>query len=317
MKRKALLALSVVLLLVMTVVPAQVGLADKPEPPDMAGLDAAPATDWQNLPAAVQAGAALKKSLTLDQRAAWRVILDSYLPEMRAIMALAPAEKPSAEAEPQPVDASLKMRTAALLDSINAEMAAVLDAEQLALFRAVMNPNFPDVDPLPSEDVAEALPIADVADPSAVDAVEGCYTGHCFDSAYYGAHGDYLGWLAYTYAAYNYYYHGTQLGYHGYVWAYGARLYGLSGLKYAGRGYFTTYYGGSMVTEDGMLDGYQCFWDFYWAYYESWKASGYFYDDYYTNGEEDLAYLAWYYVWHAFWNWYYAYQSCFYCQYYC
>jgi hypothetical protein len=294
----------------MVLAPAQAALADKPEPPAGAQLDAAPAVDLQNLPDALKAADALQATLSADQLAAARAVLDSYMPELQAIMALINPEKPSPDAEPQRVDPGLAARMVAVLDGIDAGLASVLDADQMALYRAVAMPDLSSAPPAPDGTVPE------LAAPSAVDAVEG-YTSYCWYSPYYGAYAKYYSYYGYIYAYYQYYYYYTSTySYLAYYYAYYSYWYSRYALDYSAPGYFGGYYTGMVSVEDGYTYFY---WAYYWSYYGylyGYYAYYYAWYHYYYEYSGGYAYYSYYYNYYGYDYGWSAYVYAYYCYYY-
>lgn len=310
MLRKSLYLLAAICMLATTMVPANVALAQKPEPPEL-GLeqpDGLPVIDVQNLPETVQQAAVLQESLTPEQHAAVRAILDKYLPEMQATTdALVAVGKPAADAEPEPVDRDIMARIRAMFKNIDAEMATVLDADQLALYRAVTQPPLPGDDAMPKPDNT-AMPKRDDSPVGPQD-----YTSNCFYGARYNAYADAYAWLSYLYAYYDYYYYGYSYAYYTYYYAYQTYLYSKYALDYSGPTYFLYYYHGQYGS------GYP-----YYAYYYSDYAENYgyyaylygYYNYYYYGSGSSYAYYAYAYAYYAYYGADYAHYYTYYCYYY-
>jgi hypothetical protein len=305
-RRSLYLALLAVLLLAF-LAPANVALAQKPEPPnpDLEGFDSPPARDMQNVPDLVQKAVALQESLTPEQHAAGRAVLDSYQPEMQAIAeSLFAAGKPAADAEPQPVDADIVARSAAMVSNIEADMATVLDEDQMALFRAVTDP--------------ESSPPDSAADdfaPAASPAGTQSYTSYCFYSPYYMTFAKYYAYYGYQYAYYNYYYYGGTYAYYAYLYGYYHYWDSRDSLDYGAPGYFGGYY-------TGMVSNYSSYSYYYWAYYyadyaeyDGYYAYYYAYLDYYYYGGS-YAYYSYYYSYYGYIYADYGHYYAYYCYYY-
>jgi hypothetical protein len=308
MMRKGLYTILIVCLLAMA--PASVALAQRPEPPTP---DLAAAGD---MPETVQQAVALQESLTAEQHAAVRAILDKHLPDLEAasealVAALgAPPDasmgKMSASAdiatrgEPAaaaaPVDRELMVGVQAVLQAIDADMAGVLDADQLALYRAVMNPEF------------AAAP--DAAGPDAAGA-PGAYTTNCYWGAYYNAGTEAYAWLSYVYGYYDYYYYG---GYYyaflTYYYAYQTYSAAVNALRYSAPVYFTYYFFGQ-YTSGYPYNAYDYS---YWTEYYGYRAWFYGYYNYYYYGSgSGYGWYAYYYGYQSFYGGDYGHYYTYYC----
>lgn len=309
MMRKGLYTVLIVCLLAMA--PASVALAQRPQPPTL-DLELA-----ANMPEALQQAAALQESLTAEQHAAVRAVLDEHQADLQAAsdalaaaMGAAPdaamgkmsaspdiATRVGPEAAAEPVDRELMARVQAVLQAIDADMAGVLDADQLALYRAAMNPEF-------------AAP--DAAAPDAPDAT-GSYTSNCYYGAYYNAWAEAYGWLSYVYAYYDYYYYGYTYAYYTLYYAYYTYLYGVYALDYSGPVYFT-YYFFNQYTSGYPYNAYQ---NSYYTEYYGYRAYYYGYYNYYYYGSgSGYAYYAYYYGYYSFYGGDYGHYYTYYCYYY-
>jgi len=309
MMRKSLYTVLIVCLLAMA--PASVALAQKPEPPTL-DLEAT-----GDMPEALQQAAALQQSLTAEQHAAVRAILDKHLPDLEAAsealvatMGAAPdasmgkmsadadvATRAGPEAAAEPVDREAMARVQAVLQAIDADMAGVLDADQLALYRAVMNP---------------ALAAPDAAGPDAAGA-PGSYTTNCYYGAYYNAYAETRAWLAYLYGYYDYYYYGYTYAYYTYYYAYYAYQYSVYALDYSAPLYFT-YYFFNQYTSGYPYNAY--YYGYYTEYY-GYRAYYYgFYNYYYYGSGSAYGYYAYYYGYYAFYGGDYGHYYNYYCYYY-
>jgi hypothetical protein len=221
-----------------------------------------------------------------------REILDKYQPEMHAIAdVLVAGKKPAVEGEPQPVDRNVVERMNAMFDDIDAEMATVLDAEQLALYRAVTDPDFSDVE-------AMLQPANVDASQKSPNTTQG-YTENCFYSPYYQAYAKLYAYAGYIYAYYSYYYNSSDYGYTAYLFGTYSYAYNRLALDYSGPCYFGAYYTGSISVEDGYTYAY---WADYYAdesEYYAYNAYHYSYADYYYYSTEN-AYYSYIYNYNAY-----------------
>lgn len=309
MTRKRLYLLVVVCILLVTMVPGNVVLAQRPEPPDpLAQSDGLPAIDMQNLPEAVQKASALQESLTAEQHAAVRAILDRYQPEMQAINdAFMAAGKVSAGGEFQRIDRDIAARMVALMNGVEAEMAAVLGADQLALFQAAMQPS-----PFLGDEAIPGLPDAAMSEPDVSPAEAQGYTTYCFSGPYYDAMVKYYAFWGYIYALYNYYYYGTAYAYNAFYYAYYGWGAAWNALLYSADTYFFLYYWSSYQVEDDYPFPY---WAYYWGtgtrYYDYYGYL-YAYNDYLNTGSTYAQY-AYLYLYYAYYYSYYGYLNNYYC----
>jgi hypothetical protein len=261
MIRKYVYLFLAVCLLAGAAIPTNVALAQRPEPPAPEfGLPGGPPEiDFQNLPSTLKKAVELQNSLTPAQHEAVRQILDSYLPEVQAVSeAFAATGRPMPDSELEPLDKDLTARMWAIVDAIDADMATVLDADQLALYRAVVNPDLDDLGPLPDP--------ADAPKPLGTNG----YTSHCLYGAYYNANAKYHFYFGYLYAYYDYYYYGGSYAYNAYYYSYYGYYYARVALDYSGATYFSYYY----------FDMYTTNYPYY-AYYYSYYSELYGYYGYY------------------------------------
>ena len=307
MMRKGLYTVLIVCLLAMA--PASVALAQRPEPPT---LDLA-----VDMPETVQKAVALQESHTAEQHAAVRAVLDKHLAALEAAsealvagMGMAPdaamgkmsasadvATRVGPEAAAEPVDREAMARVQAVLQAIDADMAGVLDADQLALYRAVMNPEF-------------AAP--DAAAPDAPES-PGYYTSNCYYGAYYNAWAECYAWLAYVYGYYDYYYYGYTYAYYTYYYAYYTYRYGVYAVSYSGPVYFTYYFFNQYTSGypyNAYSNSYYTELYGYYAYYYG------YYNHYYYGSGTSLSYYAYYYSYYAFYGGDYGHYYTYYCYYY-
>lgn len=274
-----------------------VAVAQKPQPPKpMGDLSAAPAIDTANLPETIQQASALKESLSKDQQVAVTQVLEKYLPELKEITELLSAAPKAAPGEqPQPVDKGIALRLETMVKNIDAEMAQVLNASQLELFRAGVSPTI---------GIAQANPQA--ADPQGVEG----YTENCWYCAYYDSNAKYYAYYAYLYAYYNYYYYSSSsYAYYAYYYSYYGYYYSKIALDYSGPTYFSLYYFDNYTTDYPYYAYYYSYQAYYYAYY------GYLYSyyAYYYGSGSAYAYYAYLYGYYAYTGGYYAYYYGYYC----
>lgn len=272
-----------------------VAVAQKPSPPTPLGdITTAPAIDMANLPATITQATALKESLSADQKVAVRQILEKYVPELKAITELLSATPKAAPGEQQqPVDKGIALRLEAMVKSIDGEMALVLDANQLSLFRAGVTP---------SMFTAQANPQA--AAPLGADS----YTDNCEYCAYYDAYAKYYQYYGYLYAYYNYYYGSGSYAYYAYYYSYYGYYYAKIALDYSGPTFFSFKYFGNYTTDYP----YYAYYYSYYAYYNGYYGYLYSYYDYYYGGGTSYAYYAYLYGYYgteygAYYGYYYGY----------
>lgn len=321
MLRKVLYLAVTVFLLAAVLMPSSAVLADKPTPPDTVGKgplpqgsqpeqptvarpDASvnlPAPDMTNVPDVVKKAATLQASLSDKQQAAVRLVLDRYMPEFaqigRNLMSRDTSLSP----------AQIGTRMATMLKGIDAEMANILNADQLALYRAVMAPE----NSFAKADLANApkgFNSTALVQPDGAVSPQG-YTSYCFYAAYYDLYSRYYGYWGYYYAYYNYYYYSTSYGYSAYYYAYYGYQYMTYAFEDSARVYFDEYYRGSYMFSEPYSS-------YYYNYYaQTYFYNAYYYDyyDYYYYGHS-LAYYAYYY---SYYGYYYAVpNTAYYCYYY-
>jgi hypothetical protein len=310
MMRKTLYLLLAVSVLAM--VPANVVLAQKPDPPDAFEEAIGPPLldpsvlplDMQAEPEAVQKAVELRESLSPKQLAAIVRMLDRYAPEMQAMADTLLAGMNAdvggmvfgapAAAEPERIDADLAAMNALVAD-IDAEMAAILDADQLALHQAAM---VGLDEPLPGGAASSGWGVAPAE-------AEG-YTTNCYYSPIYGAYAKYYAYWGYIYAYYAYYYCGTSDCYYAYLYAYYGYWYSRYALDYSGPSYFGAYYTGMVSVENSYTY-------IYWAYYYSLYSYIYNYYSYvyavdcYNGCSNTYSYYSYQYNYYSYIYGYYAY----------
>lgn len=298
MFRKSLLV-SFILLLLVTMMPAQSALAQKPEPPDLESFDGPPSTEsmTESTREIAQKAASLQESLTPEQHAAVREILDKHQPEMQAVVdLLVSSPKPSPDVDPLSIaiDESIVPRMEALVESIETEMATVLDAEQMALYRDVTNGAFH------RETGSEKAAMPENAAPQGGGGGGYGCTDYCLYAPTYEAYAEYFGYYGYLYAYYSYDYYGSSYAYNAMEYASDAFFNDHMALKYSGPVYFecsvgvpiTWYYNDTAYT--------------YWGYSYSWN--GYYYAYYaYQYAYNDYAYTGSTYGYYSYIYNYYSY----------
>jgi len=304
MSHKKSLLLFVMLMLILT--PANLVFAQKPEPPQL-NLDA-PEIDMQNLPVTVQKAATLQSSLTRAQKAAAREILDGYIPEIEAIRAaMMPVAYERGASLMQKVDPEVTARLRTLLKEIDAELSEVLDAEEMALYRATVVPDLSAEEPASID--FEREPDKNLIEPAG----EGSY---CDIGAYYDAYTHVYGYIGYIYALYDYAYgSGSDYAYYSYYYAYYGYYYAVTASRYSAPTAYSYDYFGTWTNEEGTPFPYYAYvyaytaWDYF---YYAWV---YAYYSYYYYGW-DYAYYAYAYNYTAYDGAYYGYNYDYYCYYY-
>jgi hypothetical protein len=320
MMRKTLYLLLAVSVLALA--PANVALAQKPEPPEGLEESIGPVPldpnilplDMQGASEAVESAVQLRESLSPKQIAAIDNMLAKFGPEMQAISeALAAASGVDigkmavgeAAAEPERLDADLAARMQALVADMDAEMAAILDADQFALHQAALVG--PD-EPLPGAAASSGGGVAPAE-------AEG-YTSNCWYSPLYGVYAKYYAYIGYVYAYYAYAACGTTACYNAYYYAYYGYWFSRYQLDYSAPGYFGSYYTGMI----SVVDGYSyLYWAYYWGYY-SYLYNYYSYV-YATNcysgcSGSSYAYYSYIYNYYSYYYAYYTYIYAYYCYYY-
>jgi hypothetical protein len=242
-------------------VPTGSAQAARPQPPAIEGIQP-PELDFSNPPETIQKAVQLQDSLTPEQHAAGRTILDKYLPEVRAIHEAMAAQGKPVHNQLTKTDPALVQRMNDLVNNIEAEMAGVLNSEQFAMWLAVTKPTLPGMEAKAASGMG----------------VEGYYTDYCLYGAYENAGTWANGYWGYYYGYLDYYYYGGELSYNAYYYAFYAMTYADYALQFSGWVYFASGYWNQWYT-DYPSNAY------YWSYY----AEYYFYYAYY------YAYWNWYY----------------------
>jgi hypothetical protein len=294
LKKSIYLLLVVALVMGVAFMPSQKVSAQRPQPPTTGGRPASPpALDYNNLPLALQQANQLNASMSRDQGGAMARILEAHMPAFKDIM-LALTAQGRSDREPKQVDQSVAGRLTAELKAIDAELALVLSADQMALYRGVMNPD-------------AALSVTDMGKSTSGT---NDYTSYCWYGPYENALAKYYGYYGYVYSYYNWYYlyyygYSYYYAYDAYYYAYYGYLYDRYALDYSGPTYFSFYYTG-MYSVDA--DGYSYPYDaWYWSYYaEMYEYNAYvyaYYAYYYDISYTEYAYYGYYY---NYYGWYYA-----------
>jgi hypothetical protein len=299
-------------------VPGNAALADKGtqpqsqaprlQPPqiDLSAIKDLPVPDESSLPEVIRTAKALDKSLSPEQRAAGRAVLDRYSAEMDAISkAILAGRDQSGNVEAKPVDKALVARMTAVLGKIESEFAGFLSAEQLAQYRAVMRPQ-------PFSGAVDTLP--KLAGPSRdlkPESTPQGYTSYCFYGAYYDSYADYYAYYGYLYAYYDYYYTGHTYAYYAYYYSYLGWSYAITALTYSAPLYFEMYYWGPYMSSWPYYAYYYSYYAKYYQYY------GYYYSyyNYYYYGTT-RGYYAYLYNYYGYIGTYYAEYNTYYCYYY-
>jgi len=295
LRKSVFLFLAAALLLGGFMVPSRSALAARPEPPAVEGIQP-PAIDFNNLPDTLQKGVQLKDSLTPDQHDAVRAILDKYLPEVKAIHEVMAALGKPQRSEPVQMDAVIVERMNKLLADVEAEMAGVLSADQLALYQAVTRPT------LPGQQMNMSSP----------QGVDGGYTSYCWYATYENTIGWYYAYWGYVYGYWDWYYGDAYYSYDAYIYAYYGWVYAGYALDYSAPLYMQTYYLG-MWWSEYPYDSY--YWN-YWSYYYMYYAEYYSWLNYYYYNYTSYAYYGWLYDYYGYYYEYYAYVDSYWCYYY-
>jgi hypothetical protein len=277
-------------------VPSGSAQAARPQPPTVEGLP--PRTvDMDNLAEPLQKALDLQASLTPEQLAGVRTVLDKYLPAMQAIHeGLATQGKPQ-RSEPVQMDTAIVDQMNTVIANIESEMAGVLNADQFALYQAVTKP------------AKTAAPLDSLG-----QSVEGGYTSYCWYSTYENTLAWYYSYYGYLNSYYSYYYNNTSNAYYAYYYAYYGWEDAGYALDYSAPLYMQTYYLGlwwSAYPYNAFYWSYYTYSDMNYAYYYAYYQ--YFYDTDYSGGYAYYAYLWNYY---GYYYGYYSYLDSYYCEYY-
>lgn len=296
LRKCVFLFLAAALLLGGFMVPNRSALAAQPKPPTVEGIP--PRTiDMNNLPDTLQKAVQLQDSLTPEQLAGVRAILDKYLPEMRAIRESMAAQGKPQRSEPVQMDTAIVDQMNNVIANIEAEMAGVLNADQFALYQTVTKPTKPGTQM-----------------DSLGQSVEGGYTSYCWYSTYENTLAWYYSYYGYVYSYYSYYYNGTSDSYYAYYYAYYGWTDAGYALDYSAPLYMQTYYLGlwwSSYPYNAYYYSYYTYSDMYNAYYYAYYQYYYGYD--YSGG---YAYEAYVWNYYGYYYGYYSYYDSYYCYYY-
>jgi hypothetical protein len=294
LRKSVFVFLAVALLLGGFMVPSRSALAARPEPPTVEGIQP-PAIDFANRPEIIQKGVELRNSTTAEQLTAVRAILDRYLPEVKAVHeSMAALGKPQ-RGEPAQMDAAIVARMNKLVADIEAEMAGVLGADQMALYQAVTKPTLPGAQ-------------MSIASPQGVD---GYYTSYCWYATYENTLAWYYSYYGYLYGYYDYYYYGGDLSYYAWNYAYEGWYYAGYALDYSAPLYMQTYYLGLWWSSYPYNSYYYSYYTYYYMYYAEYYS---YYNYYYYGGT--YAYYGWLYDYYGYYYGYYSYYDAYYCYYY-
>ena len=293
LRKSVFLFMAVAVLLGGFMVPTSNAQAARPEPPKVDGIQP-PAIDLANPPEIIQKGVQLQNSLTPEQHAAGRVVLDKYLPELTAIHEMLAAMGKPQRSEPAQMDAAIVERMNKLVADIEAEMAGVLSADQFALFQAVTKPA------MPGQQMSIASPTG----------INGYYTDYCWYATYENTLAFYYAYYGYLYGYYDYYYYGGDLSYNAWNYAYYGWIYAGYALDYSAPLYMQSYYLGLWWSDYPYNAYYYSYYSYYYMYYAEYYAYWNYY--YYSTGY-DYAYYGWAYDYYGLNYAYYSYYDAYYC----
>lgn len=331
MSRKIFAMLAVVALLVMTIggragttqAQSVSAMSNSVFLPMIGASPATPSVDGLAVPDAVKAAVALRASLSADQLASIKAMVERYNSRVKeAGQGLQDPAGQEANAAPKPSSdkASTPQAAASLaaassiqaakavqaqMEAINSDMdkefASILNADQLKLFQASKPVNNS------SKATAAQGPLGTAGSPdSSVQASTSCYY-----AGQYAANATYYLYWAYYYAYYNYYYYGTTYGYYAYLYSYYAYYsYAVDALAELGGAYFSILQLGSDFSGLGSAGVSDAYYAYYYGYYGSLYGS---YDYSYGSGSiyAYYAYLYGYYGYSAAYNaYYYGYYYC-------
>jgi hypothetical protein len=263
-----------------------------------------PSLDTSNRPAAVAAAAALKESLSAEQKAQAQKVLARFEGELKALgdeaMALGKPSAPLKGKQPAAGLQKLVGKMDAMAARIDRELSKILSGDQLANHRAALQVKF---------DLTNSTESPAVATPDKSDSPSYNLNG-CWYASYYESIGKWYKYYAYIYAYYNYVYYDDSYDYYAYYYSYLGYYYGNIAIGYIAGAYIEGYYAGYDWQNDGYYGQYYGYYGYYYAYY------GYLYSYYsYVYGDGSAyAYYAQYYGYYAqYWNYYgylYAYYYC-------
>lgn len=303
LRKLVFIMLAVAMVLGVGFVPDKAALAQHPEPPTLEGQrpGTPPAIDYANLPAPMLKANQLHTSLNADQAAAMARILEAHMPEFKEIM-LALTAQGKSDGEAKPVDKAIADRLVAALNAIDSDLALVLTADQMDLYRAVMQP--------------EIMSTSNPAAPA--DNGTSYYTDYCFYGAYYDAYAMFYGYYGYVNAYYNWYllyYYGYTYyyAYDAYYWSYYGWVYSTYALDYSGPNYFSLLYFGVYTVD---YPYYAYYYSDYAEYYTYYAYIYSYYAYYYDYSFTEYAYYAQLYDYYAWYGAYYGEYNTYYCYYY-
>lgn len=295
-KKAVYLLLVVAIVMGVGFLPNKTASAQRPQPPTDRP---APQVDLQNLPLPLQKDKELRASMSPDQKTGMANVLLAHMPEFKDIINTLNAQGKS-DGTPKQVDKELANQLTAILKTIDSELAAVLSADQMALYRAVVMP-----------DSALDKPVAPTA------GTDGYYTDYCFYGTYDNAYAKYYAYYGYLDAYYHdyilyYYGYSDYYAYYAYIYAYYGYLYSRYALDYSAPTYISYYYFNLYTTDYP-----------YYAYYYSYYAEAYqyyaylyAYYSYYYEVYTDYGYYSYYENYYGWYGAYYAEYYTYYCYYY-
>jgi hypothetical protein len=289
--------------------------------------------------AAMESAKALKESLTAEQVAAIKAVLDSHAAELSAITAQLPdpnavsstpraylplvitngsssAQSSSSADAPKLTSSASLDRNAALLSVLNqsdalqatisAEVAALLTSDQQALDAKAFAPVKGARQAL---DKALSASSANVATPNSAETPD-YYSTYCYYAGQYASYAAYYGYYGYLYGYYNYIYN-TYGSYNAYYDLYYGRYYAFYGLREVAAGYFDLIILGSDFNGNvsaGLSDNYYAYYYTYYGYneaYSNYSSYGYtyaYYAYYYGYYANQYAYNAYYYNYYCYYS---------------
>jgi len=292
----------------------------------------APLGDKLAVPDAVRTTVKLRESLSANQQAAIRAVLDRHALDLQAIRQRLPEQGNGAnlsvgnklprqqqldrmtegntnvagsnsKVSAQDIQRDTNLlknlgktatRLKGIQDQIDREVTALLTADQQALY-------LQSVKPLQQAGAQTAAAINREASIQS--------TSDCFYGAYYGTIAKYYAYVAYYYGYYDYYYYGNTYAYYDYLYNYYAYSYAYNGLRDAAAAYFDSAYGFGYDFNNQSDSAYT---NFVYAEYYAYYGSLYGYYSYYYYGSA-YGYYGYYYGYYADYYSYYAYYYSYYC----
>jgi hypothetical protein len=282
---------------------------------------------------------ALKDSLTAEQVAAIKAVLDSHAAELNAITAQLPdpnavsttpraylpvvitsgsssAQSASSPDAPKLTSSASLDRSATFLSllkqsdsvqsAISAEVSALLTPDQQALEAKAFSPLKSARQGL--EKALTASP-AKVATPNSGSTPD-YYSTYCYYGGQYASYAAVYAYYGYLYGYYNYYYNSAG-SYNAYYYLYYGYLYANYGLREVSAGYFDLIIWGSDFNGyvgTGVTDNYYAYYYTYYGYttaYSNYSTYGYtyaYYAYYYGYYANSYAYNAYYYNYYCYYS---------------